>query len=118
MSPIEPPVLMFFGVGGAGKTWLLKKLQQQVPVEVPVAFLDFDTRNGGQRFLDDPAAMIYAIRDKFGQAAPRFDLAYGMLRHKQGVLKEPAFKGVGPVGLALGTGCGGCPRPPQGSPRR
>ncbi len=100
LSPIEPPVLMFFGVGGAGKTWLLKKLQQQVPVEVPVAFLDFDTRNGGQRFLDDPAAMIYAIRDQFGQAAPRFDLAYGMLRHKQGVLKEPAFKGVGPVGLA------------------
>ncbi len=99
-SPTEPPVLVYFGVGGAGKTWLLQKLRQQVPTGIPVAFLDFDMTAGGRRFLDDPAAGLYEIRSQFGQETPRFDLAYGMLRHKQGVLEEPAFKGSGPLGVA------------------
>src|ERR1039458_5047169 len=34
-SPTEPPVLMFYGIGGAGKTWLLKKLKQEMPADVP-----------------------------------------------------------------------------------
>ena len=99
-SPTEPPTLMFFGVGGAGKTWLLKKLRQDVPAGIPVAFLDFDIPAGGHRFLADPAAGIYEIRNQLGQAAPRFDLAYGMLRHKQGAFDEPSFKGTGQAGLA------------------
>ena len=36
-SPTEPPALMFYGIGGAGKTWLLKKLRQEVPAGVPTA---------------------------------------------------------------------------------
>jgi ABC-type multidrug transport system ATPase subunit len=46
----EPPVLMFYGLGGAGKTWLLKTLRTQVPVDIPSAYLDFDVAAGGKRF--------------------------------------------------------------------
>jgi hypothetical protein len=58
----EPPVLMFFGVGGAGKTWLLKKLREDVPPGVPTALIDFDIRLGGQRFSLDPAQALHEIR--------------------------------------------------------
>jgi hypothetical protein len=81
-SPTEPPVLMFYGIGGAGKTWLLKKLRQEMPAGLPHAYLDFDPQSAGQRFANDPAAALYEIRQQFGREAPRFDLAFAMLRHK------------------------------------
>jgi tetratricopeptide (TPR) repeat protein len=99
-SPTEPPVLMFYGIGGAGKTWLLKKLKQETRADVPAAYLDFDTQAGGQRFTLDPAAALYEIRQQIGRDAPRFDLAFAMLLHKQGLAKEPGFRGQGALGLA------------------
>jgi len=50
VSPIETRVLVFYGVGGAGKTWLLKKLMEQVPADIPKALLDFDRNAGGLRY--------------------------------------------------------------------
>jgi tetratricopeptide (TPR) repeat protein len=100
-SPTEPPVLMFYGVGGAGKTWLLKKLRQEMPAGVPAAYLDFDPQTGGQRFVMDPAAALYEIRQQLGRDAPRFDLAFAMLRHKQGAAEEPGLRGIGVLGLAM-----------------
>src|ERR1035441_3247910 len=70
-SPTRPPVLMFYGIGGAGKTWLLKKLRQEMPADVPAAYLDFDPLRRGQRLLD-PAAAFYEIREQLGRDAPRF----------------------------------------------
>ena len=99
-SPTEPPVLMFYGVGGAGKTWLLKKLKQETRADVPTAYLDFDAQAGGQRFTLDPAAALYEIRQQIGRDAPRFDLAFAMLRHKQGAAEEPGMRGHGAMGLA------------------
>ena len=84
-SATEPPVLVFYGVGGNGKSWLLKKLRQETPAAIPSAFLDFDVPAGGQRFVLDPAAALYEIRHQLGRPAPHFDLAFAMLRHKQGV---------------------------------
>jgi predicted AAA+ superfamily ATPase len=81
-SPTEPPVLVFYGIGGAGKTWLLKKLRLEIPADIPTAYLDFDPQFGGARFLHDPAAALYDIRTQFGADTPRFDLAFAMLRHK------------------------------------
>src|ERR1035437_8394194 len=86
-SPTEPPVLMFYGIGGAGQTWLLEQLQ-------------LDTQAGSQRFTLDPAAALYEIRQQIGRDAPRFDLAFAMLLHKQGLAKEPGFRGQGALGLA------------------
>ena len=90
-SATEPPVLVFYGVGGAGKSWLLKKLRMQMPADVPQAFIDFDTTAGGRHFVLDPAAALYEIRQQLAQSAPRFDLAFAMMRHKQGVADEPGF---------------------------
>jgi tetratricopeptide (TPR) repeat protein len=83
-SKEEPPVLVFYGVGGAGKTWLLKKLRDHVPADTSYALLDFDREKGGMRFVFDPAAGLYSIREQLGMPAPRFDLAYSVLRLKQG----------------------------------
>ncbi len=90
-SSTEPPVLMFYGMGGAGKSWLLKKLRLQMPSDIPQAFLDFDTTAGGRRFILDPAVALYDIRHQLQKPAPRFDLAFAMMRHKQGVADEPGF---------------------------
>jgi tetratricopeptide (TPR) repeat protein len=87
-SAVEPSVLVFYGVGGAGKTWLLKRLRAQVPPEVPTAFLDFDRAAGGRRFVFDPPAALYEIRQQLGRPTPRFDLAFGVLRVKQGAAPE------------------------------
>jgi tetratricopeptide (TPR) repeat protein len=100
-SASEPPVLMFYGIGGTGKTWLLKKLRQETPADVPAAYLDFDPQTGGQRFVADPAAALYEIRQQIGREAPRFDLAFAMLRHKQGAAAEPGLRGHGALGLAM-----------------
>ena len=84
-SATEPPVLMFYGVGGGGKSWLLKKLRQETPAAIPSAFLDFDVVAGGHGFVLDPAAALHEIRRQLKKHAPRFDLAFAVLRHKQGV---------------------------------
>jgi tetratricopeptide (TPR) repeat protein len=84
----EPPVVMFYGVGGAGKTWLLKKLRTQVPIDIPSAYLDFDVAAGGRRFVLDPATALQSIRQQLNAPAPRFDLALAVLRHKQGSAEE------------------------------
>jgi tetratricopeptide (TPR) repeat protein len=99
--PTEPPVLMFYGVGGAGKTWLLKKLRLEMPADVPAAYLDLDAQAGGQKFALDPAAGLCEIRQQIGRDAPRFDLAFAMLRHKQGAAEEPGLRGHGALNLAM-----------------
>ena len=99
-SPTEPPVLMFYGVGGAGKTWLLKRLRQETPPDVPSAYLNFERQAGGERFALDPAAAWYEIRQQIGRDAPRFDHAFAMLLHKQGVAEEPGMRGHGGLGAA------------------
>jgi tetratricopeptide (TPR) repeat protein len=87
-SAVEPPVLVFYGVGGTGKSWLLKKLRGQIPPDIPNAILDFDRPSGGRRYVLDPAAAFYQIRQQLGKPTPRFDLAFGVLRFKQGATEE------------------------------
>jgi hypothetical protein len=41
------PVVMFYGVGGTGKSWLLRRLRADQPPEIPAALLDFDPQSGG-----------------------------------------------------------------------
>jgi hypothetical protein len=95
----ELPVVMFYGVGGAGKSWLLRKLREEVSRDLPVAFLDFGAM-GGQQFVLDPSSALQQIRHQLGAAAPRFDLALGMMRFKQDLGKEPSTYGEG-IGIAV-----------------
>jgi len=87
----EPPVLVFYGVGGAGKTSLLMKLRAQVPAGIPSAILDFDVAKNGQRFAIDTGHALHAIRQQLRAHSPRFDLALAMQRHKQGITEEPGI---------------------------
>jgi len=87
----KPRVLLFYGVGGAGKTWLLKKLRAQVPAGIPFAHLDFDVAAGGRRFLLDPATALQSIRQQLGAPTPRFDTALNVLREMQGHPAEPGL---------------------------
>lgn len=87
-SKDEPPVLVFYGVGGAGKTWLLEKLRHAIPPDTPYARLDFDRAKGGMRYVFDPAAGLRSMRDQLLKDAPHFDLAYGVMRLKQGGQEE------------------------------
>jgi tetratricopeptide (TPR) repeat protein len=84
----EPQVLVFYGVGGTGKTWLLKKLQEQVPDGIPWAYLNFDVSDFGKRYVDDPVAAFQSIKQQLSVPTPRFDLALAMLHHKQGHMTE------------------------------
>jgi|GEM_PF-6920600 len=38
---------MFYGVGGTGKTWVLKRLWQSLDGSLPCAYLDLDRNNPG-----------------------------------------------------------------------
>ena len=95
----ESPVLMFYGAGGAGKSWLLKKLREETPRDFPVAFLDFASGTGRQ-FVLDPSLALQEIRQQLGTPAPRFDLALGMMRYKQGLGSQPSLYSGG-IGLAM-----------------
>ena len=94
------PFLSFYGVGGIGKTWLLKHLHQQAAT-LPKAYIDLDTGSGGQSYQHDPVLALGEIRRQLGASlkCPRFDLAYTWLRFHQGVNDEPLFKGSGALGV-------------------
>lgn len=90
------PVIMFYGVGGAGKSWLLKRCSEELDkFSVPYARLNFDHLIGGTSYHADPAVALAEIRRQFKVDCPTFDLALAMLCFKQGKTDEPMFKGGG-----------------------
>jgi tetratricopeptide (TPR) repeat protein len=101
------PVVMFYGVGGVGKTWLTKRLRgllSEAPLgslgaPLPSARLDLDEKVGS-RFHKDPAAAYLQIRLDLGVECPAFDLAYAMLRHKQNGGAEPELRHGGKLNTA------------------
>ena len=89
------PVLAFYGVGGNGKTWLIRRLAESAGT-VPTALIDLEPRAGGSPLHTDSARALAEIRGQFEDVAcPRFDLALAWLRFRQGVNDEPQFKGTG-----------------------
>jgi tetratricopeptide (TPR) repeat protein len=95
-SPL--PVLNFYGVGGGGKTSLCKHLQQIAQqIALPSAMLDFDSKSGGNPHLRDSVFSLAYLREQLDVSCPSFDVAYSMLRFKEGRTNEPAIKGHGVV---------------------
>ena len=86
------PLLMFYGVGGAGKSWLLKRFRQQT-LSTPTVYIDLDPSLGGGSWSNSPSRTLAEIRRQLGDrvACPRFDLAYAWLRYKEGNSDEPSF---------------------------
>ncbi len=95
------PVVMFYGVGGTGKTWLTQKLQEllekreittKAEPAIPCARIDLDIEKGGGVYHDDPARPYGEIRRQLNVPCPCFDLALAMLLHTQGVQDAPGLR--------------------------
>ena len=104
------PVVMFYGMGGMGKTWLMQKAQMEVGGQtnrewnlpsLPVARIDLDNANGGSIYYTDYAAAYAEIVEQLKVSCPRFDLAYNMMRYKQNGGDAPEMRGGGKFGLAF-----------------
>ena len=97
----DVPAIMFYGVGGTGKSWVLKRLQQSLDGSLPCAYLDLDHSNpGGAACHTDWSRALAEIRRQLGADVfcPRFDLAYAFIRYKEGAGDEPLFRGAGILG--------------------
>jgi hypothetical protein len=95
------PVVMFYGVGGTGKSWLLRRLRADVPPETPTALLDVDPKCGGAPYHTDHSRALAEVRRQLAAVeCPRFDLAYSWLRFHEGVKDEPLLKDKGLAGIA------------------
>src|SRR5262249_11506137 len=70
------------------------------PPTMPSALIDFDPTTGGASYQNDSGFALAEIRRQLGVECPRFDLAYAMMRFKQGEGDEPLLKHSGPAGVA------------------
>jgi hypothetical protein len=96
------PVVMFFGVGGTGKSWLLRKLRAELPPEMPSALLDFEPSSGGTPYHTDQSRALAELRRQLADVeCPRFDLAYSWLRFQGEMKDEPLLRGKRLAGIAL-----------------
>lgn len=94
------PAVVFYGVGGTGKSWLLRRLRLDLPPEIPSALLDFDPLRGTSYHNDSSRALAELRRQLASVECPRFDLAYSWLRFHEGVKDEPLLKDKGLAGIA------------------
>lgn len=105
------PLLVFYGVGGVGKSLLGDRIRQMARREseaffrtskaLPCIRLDFDARLPESALWQrDPAEVYAAIRRLFDVPCPRFDLAFSVLRHKSGVAPAPTHRYLGNAQLA------------------
>ena len=87
------PVISYYGVGGTGKTWLLKRLQSSLD-GIPCARIDLDPNQGAERLHNDVGLLLAEIRGQFsGIPCPSFDVAFQWLRYHQNRGKGGKFPG-------------------------
>ena len=98
-EPAQLPALMFFGVGGTGKSWLLKRLRQGLMEgsALPSAYVDFDRKSGGPSYVNDFSNLLAEVWKQLDVDCPLFELAYFWMRFKQGAADRPLVKHSGKV---------------------
>ena len=90
---------MFFGVGGTGKSWLLKRLRNALAeqLSIPWAYIDFDRQSGGPSYVSDFSNLLAEVWRQFDVECPRFEAAYSWMRFKQGAADRPLIRHSGEV---------------------
>ena len=117
-APAQLSALMFFGVGGTGKSWLLRRFRQWLVEEtkIPSAHVDFDRKTGGPSYVSDFSSMLVKIWRDLDVECPRFETAYAWMRFKQGGGDRPLVRHSGTISFgwelvkeAAGAGLGSVP---------
>ncbi len=95
------PILHFYGVGGVGKSWTLKKLKELAQGEsLPTALVDLEALPS---IIDRPVQSLIRFREQLSQFdMPSFDLALAWYLKKIGHSKgDPKWKLGGPADLII-----------------
>ena len=101
-EPAQLPALMFFGVAGTGKSWLLKRFRTAMVEQrpIPCAYVDFDRQSGGSSYVSDFSNLIAAVWRQLDVECPRFETAYSWMRLKQGAADRPLIRQSGQISTA------------------
>ena len=101
-EPAHLPALIFFGVGGTGKSWLLKRLRKALAeqLSIPWAYIDFDRQSGGPSYVSDFSNLLAEVWRQLDVECPRFEAAYSWMRFKQGAADRPLTRQSGKVSTA------------------
>ena len=101
-EPAHLPALMFFGVGGSGKSWLLKRLRNTLIEQssIPSAYVDCDRQSGGPSYVSDFSNLLAEIWRQLDVECPHFEAAYSWMRCKQGAADRPLVRHSGKVSAA------------------
>ncbi|MFO0952099.1 MAG: tetratricopeptide repeat protein [Isosphaeraceae bacterium] len=100
-EPAHLPALMFFGVGGRGKSWLRQRLRNalasgKLPT-LPSAYVDFDRQAGGPSYVADFSNLLAEVWRQLDVECPRFETAYSWMLFKQGAGDRPLVRQSGKV---------------------
>ena len=98
------PLLVFYGIGGVGKSWLMRVLSDALQAKelntirvdakpIPCALLNLEGE--GVRFIHSPLSALEEIRRQLNVPCPLFELAYAVLRRTQ----ETSLSGGAQTGL-------------------
>ena len=90
---------MFFGVGGTGKSWLLKRFRHWLAEgsEDSLGHVDFDRKSGGPSYVSDFSTLLAEVWRQLDVECPRFETAYAWMRFKQGAGDRPLVRHSGKV---------------------
>ncbi len=101
-EPAHLPALMFFGVGGTGKSWLRKRLRNALDEElsIPWAYIDFDRQSGGPSYVSDFSNLLAEVWRQLDVECPRFEAAYSWMTFKQGAADRPLIRNSGKISTA------------------
>ncbi len=98
-EPFALPLLHFYGIGGAGKTWLLRRLVENARIQsIPAAYVNLEELPNN---LTGGVNALMMIRNQLTEfELPGFDLALAWYLTKTGFGKEkPTKRGAKPSGL-------------------
>ena len=101
-EPAHLPAVMFFGVSGTGKSWLLKRLRDLLRDGTTLlsSYVDFDRRSDGASYVTDFSALLRSVRRQIDVECPTFDIANAWMRFKQGAGDRPPIRHSGKASTA------------------